>query len=89
MFLHYLIKLLIYRNDNIRYAKFYAANAGKGRKERNPTFQIFDKEEKKFVEMSIKPTDYYLMKKYFTKYNVMIYMIISKSLYDFRNKNFF
>jgi len=78
VFLHYLIKLLIYRNDNIRYAKFYAANAGKGRKERNPTFQIFDKEEKKFVEMSIKATDYCLLKKYFTKYNVMIV-----DLYDY------
>ena len=74
-----IIKLLYENNeiefieiDNIRYAKFYAANAGKGRKERNPTFQIFDKEEKKFVEISIKPTDYCLLKKYFTKYNVMI-----------------
>lgn len=80
-----IIKLLYENNeiefieiDNIRYAKFYAANAGKGRKERNPTFQIFDKEEKKFVEMSIKPTDYCLLKKYFTKYNVMIV-----DLYDY------
>ena len=28
--------------------------------------------QKKFVKMSIKPTDYCLLKKYFTKYNVMI-----------------
>ena len=57
--------------DNISYVRFYAIVLGRGR-DRNPTLQIFDSEEKILVEMTIKPIDYYLLKKYFEKYNVMI-----------------
>lgn len=58
--------------DNISYVKFYAIARGRGRRDRNPTLQIFDNEEKILVEMTIKVMDYYLLKKYFTKYNVTI-----------------
>ena len=58
--------------DNISYAKFYAIARGRGRRDRNPTLQIFDSEEKKLVEMTIKTIDYYSLKKYFEKYNVTI-----------------
>ena len=58
--------------DNISYVRFYAITRGRGRRDRNPTLQIFDSEEKKLVEMTIKPIDYYSLKKYFEKYNVMI-----------------
>ena len=58
--------------DNISYVRFYAIVLGRGRRDRNPTLQIFDSEEKKLVEMTIKPIDYYSLKKYFEKYNVRI-----------------
>ncbi|WP_339018340.1 hypothetical protein HUW83_04025 [Fusobacterium animalis] len=58
--------------DNISYVKFYAIARGRGRRDRNPTLQIFDSEEKKLVEMTISATDYYSLKKYFEKYNVII-----------------
>ena len=58
--------------DNISYVKFYAIARGRGRRDRNPTLQIFDSEEKKLVEMTIKTIDYYSLKKYFIKYNVTI-----------------
>ena len=58
--------------DNISYVRFYAITRGRGRRDRNPTLQIFDSEEKKLVEMTIKPIDYYSLKKYFEKYNVRI-----------------
>ena len=58
--------------DNISYVKFYAIARGRGRRDRNPTLQIFDNEEKILVEMTIKPIDYYSLKKYFEKYNVRI-----------------
>ena len=57
--------------DNISYVRFYAIVLGRG-KDKNPTLQIFDSEEKKLVEMTIKPIDYYSLKKYFEKYNVRI-----------------
>ena len=57
--------------DNISYVRFYAIVLGRG-KDKNPTLQIFDSEEKILVEMTIKVMDYYLLKKYFTKYNVII-----------------
>ena len=57
--------------DNISYVRFYAIVLGRGR-DRNPTLQIFDSEEKILVEMTIKPIDCYLLKKYFEKYNVRI-----------------
>ena len=58
--------------DNISYVRFYAITRGRGRRDRNPTLQIFDSEEKKLVEMTIKPIDYHSLKKYFEKYNVTI-----------------
>ena len=58
--------------DNISYAKFYAIARGRGRRDRNPTLQIFDSEEKKLVEMTISAIDYYSLKKYFERYNVTI-----------------
>ena len=58
--------------DNISYVRFYAIALGRGRRDRNPTLQIFDSEEKKLVEMTIKPIDYHSLKKYFEKYNVTI-----------------
>ena len=57
--------------DNISYVRFYAIVLGRGR-DKNPTLQIFDSEEKILVEMTIKPIDYYSLKKYFEKYNVRI-----------------
>ena len=58
--------------DNISQVKFYVIDTGRGIGKKNPTLQIFDNEEKILVEMSIKVIDYYLLKKYFTKYNVII-----------------
>ena len=58
--------------DNISYVRFYAISRPRGRKDRNPTLQIFDSEEKKLVEMTIKAIDYHSLKKYFEKYNVRI-----------------
>ena len=58
--------------DNISYVRFYAIVLGRGRRDKNPTLQIFDSEEKILVEMTIKPIDYYSLKKYFEKYKVRI-----------------
>ena len=58
--------------DNISYVRFYAIVLGRGRRDRNPTLQIFDNEEKILVEMTIKAIDYQSLKKYFEKYNVRI-----------------
>ena len=57
--------------DSISYVRFYAIVLGRGR-DKNPTLQIFDSEEKMLVEMTIKPIDYYSLKKYFEKYKVRI-----------------
>ena len=58
--------------DNISYIRFYAITCGRGRKDRNPTLQIFDSEDIKLVEMTISAIDYYSLKKYFERYNVTI-----------------
>ena len=58
--------------DNISQVRFYVIDTGRGIGNKNPTLQIFDSEEKILVEMTIKPIDYYLLKKYFEKYNVRI-----------------
>ncbi|WYE68692.1 hypothetical protein LDK28_02065 [Fusobacterium animalis] len=58
--------------DNISQVRFYVIDTGRGIGKKNPTLQIFDNEEKILVEMTIKVMDYYLLKKYFTKYNVTI-----------------
>ena len=57
--------------DNISYVRFYAIVLGRGR-DKNPTLQIFDSEEKILVEMTINLNDYYLLKKYFAENNVAI-----------------
>ena len=58
--------------DNISRVRFYVIDSGRGIGNKNPTLQIFDNEEKILVEMTIKPIDYYSLKKYFEKYNVRI-----------------
>ena len=58
--------------DNISQVRFYVIDSGRGIGSKNPTLQIFDSEEKILVEMTIKPIDYYSLKKYFEKYNVRI-----------------
>jgi len=58
--------------DDISQVRFYVIDTGRGIGKKNPTLQIFDNEEKILVEMTIKVMDYYLLKKYFTKYNVII-----------------
>ena len=62
----------IITTDNINQVRFYVIDSGRGIGNKNPTLQIFDNEEKILVEMSIKVIDYYLLKKYFTKYNLVI-----------------
>ena len=62
----------IITTDNISQVRFYVIDTGRGIGKKNPTLQIFDNEEKILVEMSIKVIDYYLLKKYFTKYNLVI-----------------
>ena len=57
---------------DISQVRFYVIDTGRGIGNKNPTLQIFDNEEKILVEMTIKVMDYYLLKKYFTKYNVTI-----------------
>ena len=58
--------------DNISQVRFYVIDTGRGIGNKNPTLQIFDSEEKILVEMTIRPIDYYSLKKYFEKYNVRI-----------------
>ena len=61
------------KTDNIDYVRFYSIRHGKkGRREKYPTLQIFDIEEKKLAEMTINLNDYYLLKKYFAENNVAI-----------------
>ena len=58
--------------DNISQVRFYVIDSGRGIGNKNPTLQIFNCKEKMLVEMTISANDYYLLKKYFEKYNVMI-----------------
>ena len=58
--------------DNISQVRFYVIDTGRGIGKKNPSLQIFDNEEKILVEMTISANDYYLLKKYFEKYNVRI-----------------
>ena len=58
--------------DNISQVRFYVIDSGRGIGSKNPTLQIFNCEEKILVEMTISVNDYYLLKKYFEKYNVRI-----------------
>ena len=58
--------------DNISQVRFHVIDSGRGIGKKNPSLQIFDNEEKILVEMTISANDYYLLKKYFEKYNVRI-----------------
>ena len=58
--------------DNIDCVEFYAKKLRNRKKEIKPTIQIFNKEHKALVEMTISIKDYYLLKKYFEKYNVKV-----------------
>lgn len=58
--------------DNISQIRFYVIDSGRGIGKKNPSLKIFDNEEKILVEMTISANDYYLLKKYFEKYNVRI-----------------
>ena len=58
--------------DNIDCVEFYAKRLRNRKKEIKPTIQIFNKEHKVLVEMTISIKDYYLLKKYFEKYNVKV-----------------
>ena len=58
--------------DNISQVRFYVIDSGRGIGKKNPSLQIFNNEEKIVVEMTISANDYYLLKKYFEKYNVRI-----------------
>lgn len=58
--------------DNIDCVEFYAKRLRNRKKEIKPTIQIFNKEHKSLVEMTVSIKDYYLLKKYFEKYNVTI-----------------
>ena len=62
----------IITTDNINQVRFYVIDSGRGIGSKNPTLQIFNCEEKILVEMTISVNDYYLLKKYFEKYNVRI-----------------
>ena len=58
--------------DNIDCIEFYAKRLRNRKKEIKPTIQIFNKEHKALVEMTVSIKDYYLLKKYFEKYNVEV-----------------
>ena len=60
------------KTDNIDCVEFYAKRLRNRKKEIKPTIQIFNKEHKALVEMTISIKDYYLLKKYFTKHNVEV-----------------
>ena len=60
------------KTDNIDCVEFYAKRLRNRKKEIKPTIQIFNKEHKALVEMTVSIKDYYLLKKYFTKYNVEV-----------------
>ena len=61
------------KTDNVDYVRFYSIRHGrKARREKYPTLQIFDIEEKKLAEMTINLSDYYLLKKYFRENNVAV-----------------
>ena len=60
------------KTDNIDCVEFYAKRLRNRKKEIKPTIQIFNKEHKALVEMTISIKDYYLLKKYFEKYNVEV-----------------
>ena len=58
--------------ENINYVSFFALRRGKRGKERKPTLQLFDLEERILAEMTIEVMDYFRLKRYLKKYNVEI-----------------
>ena len=58
--------------ENINYVSFFALRRGKRGKERKPTLQFFDLEERILAEMTIEVIDYFRLKRYLKKYNVEI-----------------
>lgn len=58
--------------ENINYVSFFALRRGKRGKERKPTLQLFDLEERILAEMTIEIIDYFRLKRYLKKYNVEI-----------------
>ena len=62
----------IITTENINYVSFFALRRGKRGKERKPTLQLFDLEERILAEMTIEVIDYFRLKRYLKKYNVEI-----------------
>ena len=62
----------IITTENINYVSFFALRRGKRGKERKPTLQLFDLEERILAEMTIEIIDYFRLKRYLKKYNVEI-----------------
>ena len=58
--------------ENINYVSFFALRRGKRGRERKPTLQLFDLEERILAEMTIEVIDYFRLKRYLKKYNVEI-----------------
>ena len=58
--------------EDINYVIFFALRRGKRGKERKPTLQLFDLEERILAEMTIEVIDYFRLKRYLKKYNVEI-----------------
>lgn len=58
--------------ENINYVSFFALRRGKRGRERKPTLQLFDLEERILAEITIEVIDYFRLKKYLKKYNVEI-----------------
>ena len=62
----------IITTENINYVSFFALRRGKRGRERKPTLQLFDLEERILAEMTIEVIDYFRLKRYLKKYNVEI-----------------
>ena len=62
----------IIATEDINYVRFFALRRGKRGKERKPSLQLFDSEERILTEMTIEIIDYFRLIKYLKKYNVTI-----------------
>ena len=62
----------IITTEDINYVRFFALRRGKRGKEREPSLQLFDSEERILTEMTIEIIDYFRLIKYLKKYNVAI-----------------
>jgi len=63
----------IITTEDINYVRFFALRRGKRGKEREPSLQLFDSEERILTEMTIEIIDYFRLIKYLKKYNVFLY----------------